>query len=92
MLDLIKRVKQRGVAVVLISHNIPHVFEITDRIFVMRLGRAAGNLGHPRDYGQRSRQPDHGRASHKRCAQETEMRANFVDWRGNPRGRRIARS
>ncbi|MDA8050512.1 MAG: ATP-binding cassette domain-containing protein [Rhodospirillales bacterium] len=44
VLDLIKRVKERGLAVVLVSHNLPHVFEITDRIFVLRQGRAAGTL------------------------------------------------
>jgi fructose transport system ATP-binding protein len=44
VLDLIKRVRDRGIAVVLVSHNIPHVFELCDRIFVIRLGREAGNL------------------------------------------------
>lgn len=44
VLDLIKRVKDRGIAVVLISHNMPHVFESTDRTFVMRHGRGAGDL------------------------------------------------
>ena len=44
VLDLIKRVKERGISVVLISHNMPHVFELTDRIFVMRHGRCAGDL------------------------------------------------
>ncbi|MGC8469089.1 MAG: ATP-binding cassette domain-containing protein [Acetobacteraceae bacterium] len=44
VLDLIKRVKERGISVVLISHNLPHVFEITDRIFVLRQGREAGTL------------------------------------------------
>jgi ABC-type sugar transport system ATPase subunit len=44
VLELIRRVKQRGISVVLISHNIPHVFEVTDRIFVMRHGRRVGDL------------------------------------------------
>jgi len=44
VLELIKRVKERGIAVVLVSHNIPHVFEVTDRIFVMRHGRRAGEV------------------------------------------------
>jgi fructose transport system ATP-binding protein len=44
VLDLIKRVKDRGIGVVLISHNLPHVFEVTDRIFVLRQGREAGTL------------------------------------------------
>ena len=39
MLDLILDVRRRGVSVVLISHNMPHVFEIADRIHIHRLGR-----------------------------------------------------
>ncbi len=39
VLDLIRRVRDRGLPVVLISHNMPHVFEIADRIHVQRLGR-----------------------------------------------------
>jgi fructose transport system ATP-binding protein len=39
VLDLIKRVKDRGLPVVLISHDMPHVFELADRIQIMRLGR-----------------------------------------------------
>jgi fructose transport system ATP-binding protein len=42
VLELIRSVKARGVPVILISHNLPHVFEIADRIQVMRLGRRAG--------------------------------------------------
>jgi fructose transport system ATP-binding protein len=41
VLDLIKRVRERGLPVILISHDMPHVFELADRIHVMRLGRRA---------------------------------------------------
>src|SRR5881409_3696655 len=41
VLELIRRVRDRGLPVVLISHNMPHVFEIADRIHVARLGRRA---------------------------------------------------
>ncbi|MBI5275899.1 MAG: sugar ABC transporter ATP-binding protein [Burkholderiales bacterium] len=41
VLDLIRRVRDRGLAVVLISHNMPHVFEVADRIHIQRLGRRA---------------------------------------------------
>jgi fructose transport system ATP-binding protein len=44
VLELIRRVRDRGLAVVLISHNIPHVFEVADRIHVQRLGRRAAVL------------------------------------------------
>lgn len=39
VLDLIQDVKSRGIAIILISHNMPHVFEIADRIHIHRLGR-----------------------------------------------------
>jgi fructose transport system ATP-binding protein len=39
VLDLIGRVRDRGLPVVLISHNMPHVFDIADRIHIQRLGR-----------------------------------------------------
>jgi simple sugar transport system ATP-binding protein len=38
VLDLIRRVREQGLAVVLISHNMPEVFEVADRIEVLRLG------------------------------------------------------
>jgi len=41
VLDLIRRVRDRGLSVVLISHNMPHVFAIADRIHIQRLGRRA---------------------------------------------------
>jgi fructose transport system ATP-binding protein len=41
VLELIRRVRDKGLPVVLISHNMPHVFEIADRIHVARLGRRA---------------------------------------------------
>lgn len=39
VLDLIRRVRDRGLSVVLISHNMPHVFELADRIHIQRLGQ-----------------------------------------------------
>jgi simple sugar transport system ATP-binding protein len=39
VLDLIRRVRDQGVSVVLISHNMPEVLEVSDRIEVLRLGR-----------------------------------------------------
>lgn len=39
VLDLIRRVRDRGLSVVLISHNMPHVFELADRLHIQRLGR-----------------------------------------------------
>lgn len=42
VLELIRTVKARGTPVIIISHNMPNVFEIADRISVMRLGRRVG--------------------------------------------------
>jgi fructose transport system ATP-binding protein len=44
VLELIRRVRDRGLPVILISHNMPHVFEVADRIHVQRLGRRAAVL------------------------------------------------
>ena len=39
VLELMLDVKRRGLPIVLISHNMPHVFEVADRIHIHRLGR-----------------------------------------------------
>ena len=41
VLELIRRVRDKGLPVILISHNMPHVFEIADRIHIQRLGKRA---------------------------------------------------
>jgi ABC-type sugar transport system ATPase subunit len=42
VLALIKRLKERGYGLIVISHNLADVFEVADRIVVLRLGRNAG--------------------------------------------------
>ncbi|MCO6381417.1 MAG: sugar ABC transporter ATP-binding protein [Vannielia sp.] len=49
VLELIQDVKSRGIPIILISHNMPHVFEVADRIHVHRLGRRLCVID-PRDY------------------------------------------
>jgi D-xylose transport system ATP-binding protein len=44
VLALIKRLKERGLGVVVISHNLADVFQVVDRIFVLRLGSRAGDF------------------------------------------------
>jgi D-xylose transport system ATP-binding protein len=44
VLELIGRLRERGLGVVVISHNLANVFEVADRIVVLRLGRAAGDF------------------------------------------------
>jgi fructose transport system ATP-binding protein len=41
VLDLIRRVRDSGLPVIIISHNMPHVFEIADRVHIQRLGKRA---------------------------------------------------
>ncbi len=49
VLDLIQDVRGRGLPIVLISHNMPHVFEVADRVHVHRLGRRLCVID-PKDY------------------------------------------
>ena len=49
VLELIQDVKSRGIPIILISHNMPHVFEVADRIHVHRLGRRLCVVN-PKDY------------------------------------------
>jgi D-xylose transport system ATP-binding protein len=44
VLELIGRLKERGLGVVVISHNLANVFEVADRIVVLRLGRSTGDF------------------------------------------------
>jgi fructose transport system ATP-binding protein len=44
VLELIREVRAHGVPVVLISHNMPQVFEIAGRVHVMRLGRRVATI------------------------------------------------
>jgi ABC-type sugar transport system ATPase subunit len=44
VLDLMREVRNSGIPVVFISHNMPHVFEVSDRIVVLRLGRVVAQL------------------------------------------------
>lgn len=44
VLDLIKRLQERGLAVIVITHNMVDVFEVADRAIVMRLGRRVAAL------------------------------------------------
>jgi fructose transport system ATP-binding protein len=39
VLQLIRDLRSKGMPVILISHNMPHVFEVADRIHIQRLGR-----------------------------------------------------
>ena len=42
VLDMIKQLRDKGLSIILISHNMPHVWEVADRIHIQRLGGRAG--------------------------------------------------
>jgi len=42
VLDMVKQLRDNGLAIILISHNMPHVWEVADRIHIQRLGGCAG--------------------------------------------------
>jgi ABC-type sugar transport system ATPase subunit len=44
VLELIQRVRDQGLTIVFISHNMPHVFEVADRMIVLRHGQRVGTL------------------------------------------------
>jgi fructose transport system ATP-binding protein len=49
VLELIQDVRARGIPIILISHNMPHVFEVADRIHIHRLGKRLCVIN-PKDY------------------------------------------
>ena len=44
VLELVLRLKHQGIGVIVISHNLANVFEVADRIIVMRLGKRVGTF------------------------------------------------
>jgi fructose transport system ATP-binding protein len=49
VLDLIRQVRDRGLPVILISHNMPQVFDVADRVHIQRLGKRVAVI-EPRDF------------------------------------------
>lgn len=49
VLDLIRKIRDKGLPVIIISHNMPHVFEVADRIHIHRHGRRVA-IVRPQDY------------------------------------------
>ena len=63
VLELIKRLREQGEAVVVVSHNIPNVFEVADRIFVLRLGSRPATSTPRRSRRRTSWRPSRARTS-----------------------------
>ncbi len=69
VLELIGRLRERGLGVVVISHNLANVFAVADRIVVLRLGKVAGSFEAELDHrGAR------GRGDHRLGGWRTERR------------------
>ena len=76
VLELILKVRDTGIPVILISHNMPHVFEVADRIHIHRLGRRIAVVT-PEDAHHERGRGDHDR---RRRARRRRLRAR----RGTP--------
>jgi len=42
VLELVRELKERGISIILISHRLPNIFAVTDRIVILRIGRRVG--------------------------------------------------
>ena len=49
VIELVRKIRDKGLPVIIISHNIPQVYEIADRIHIQRLGKRAALID-PQDY------------------------------------------
>ena len=74
VLELIKRLRERGLGVVVISHNLADVFEVADRIFVLRLGRPAGIFDAKRRAARTSSRRSPGRLARRKTATARDRR------------------
>ena len=61
MLTLIENLKEQNKGIIVVSHNLAHVFRICDRITVLRHGETVGTLDQRGNKLNRSRAPDHRR-------------------------------
>ena len=83
VIELVKSLRDRGIPVILISHNMPQVFEVADRIHIQRLGKCAATIT-PKSHSDDGCGGDHdrsrsrvtvslyagGRATHRRAGVE----------------------
>ena len=81
VLELILDVKKRGLPIVLISHNMPHVFEVADRIHIHRLGRRIAVINPAELYDVRC-----GRDHDRRHEAAADARTGLTSLRPNPGG------
>ena len=61
VLNLIRQLRDQGIAVVLISHRMPDVFDVADRIIVLRRGRKVADKADREELARRGHRPHHRR-------------------------------
>jgi simple sugar transport system ATP-binding protein len=44
VVEVIRRIKERGLSIILISHNLPQVLELSNRVMVLRAGGKVGSV------------------------------------------------
>ena len=77
VLELIRNLRDRGIPVILISHNMPHVFEVADRIHIQRLGKRAATIT-PRVALDDRRRRDHDRRRARMSWASEEGRVELI--------------
>ncbi len=75
VLGLVKRSRERGLGVVVISHNLDDVFPVADRIIVLRLGKRVGHLRRERRRRKTSSQRSPARTPRRSRRLEEERRS-----------------
>ena len=78
VLELIRRVRDNGLPVILISHNMPHVFEIADRIHIHRLGKRVAVVD-PKTHSMHEVVGDHDRRRRARHRTPGRPRGDQAD-------------
>ena len=91
VLKLIRDLRDRGMPVILISHNMPHVFEVADRIHIQRLGRGAAvdhaEVAHPDGRGRDHDRRDGRRGCPTACDRVDRRRGRGAHRPDRPPGR-----
>ena len=69
LLSILRRLRSEGKGIVFITHKLPEVLDVCDRVVVLRLGRVSGQRAHRRRHESRARDDDGGsRRHHAACA------------------------
>ena len=80
LLSILRRLRAEGKGIVFITHKLPEVLDVCDRVVVLRLGRVSGSArvgdvtrGRTRDHDGRTRRHDAARAAHGRAGRDAAL-------------------